>query len=200
MFCPKCGTENADGANFCQKCGSKMPAAEMGAPPASSVAAPATAAPLAPPAALAPSAARVEAHVATLEYAGFWRRLAASIIDALPILLLIAVTGGFHRPGLFEPGGGGEHRGGLIRFLLIWLYFALMESSTLQGTLGKLAVGLRVTDLNGNRIGFGRATGRYFGKIVSIAILCVGFFMAAFTEKKQGLHDLMAGTLVVVRK
>lgn len=78
-----------------------------------------------------------------------------------------------------------------------WLYHALMESSAKQATLGRMALGIRVTDLNGNRIGFGRATGRYFAKILSALILGIGFLMAAFTAKKQALHDIPAGTLVV---
>jgi uncharacterized RDD family membrane protein YckC len=72
-----------------------------------------------------------------------------------------------------------------------------MESSARQATLGKMALGIVVTDLDGNRIGFGRATGRYFAKILSALILLIGFIMAAFTQKKQGLHDIIAGTLVV---
>ena len=78
-----------------------------------------------------------------------------------------------------------------------WLYFALMESSAKGATLGKLALGLRVTDLNGNRISFARATGRYFGKIVSGMILMIGYLMAGFTQQKQALHDIMAGCLVI---
>ena len=78
-----------------------------------------------------------------------------------------------------------------------WLYFALMESSRFQGTLGKMAVQIKVTDMEGNRLTFGRATGRHFGKIVSGMILLIGYIMVAFTEKKQGLHDIMAGCLVV---
>jgi uncharacterized RDD family membrane protein YckC len=78
-----------------------------------------------------------------------------------------------------------------------WLYNALLESSSWQGTVGKKLLGLRVTDLDGQRIGFGRATGRYFGKILSGIICFVGFVMVAFTEKQQGLHDMMAGTLVL---
>ena len=78
-----------------------------------------------------------------------------------------------------------------------WLYFALMESSAKGATLGKIALGLRVVDLNGNRIGFGRATGRYFGKLISGAILFLGYIMAAFTQQKQALHDIIAGCLVV---
>jgi len=78
-----------------------------------------------------------------------------------------------------------------------WLYFSLCESSSWQGTVGKKVLGLRVTDMNGHRIGFGKATGRYFGKILSGLILGVGFIMIAFSEQKQGLHDMLAGTLVV---
>lgn len=78
-----------------------------------------------------------------------------------------------------------------------WLYHSLLESSSWQGTVGKKVLGLRVTDLNGNRIGFGKATGRYFGTILSGMICFIGFIMVAFTEKKQGLHDMLAGTLVL---
>jgi uncharacterized RDD family membrane protein YckC len=119
-------------------------------------------------------------------YAGFWKRLGAIIIDGLIVgaanSILFVVSW-----GLFTP----------IFFITEWLYFALMESSTKQATLGKMALGIVVTDMDGKRLSFGRATGRYFGKIVSGIILCIGFIMIAFTEKKQGLHDMMANTLVV---
>ncbi len=75
-----------------------------------------------------------------------------------------------------------------------------MESSPQQATLGKMALGLKVTDLRGEPISFGKATGRYFGKFVSELILYVGFMMAGWTEKKQALHDIMAGTLVVKKQ
>jgi uncharacterized RDD family membrane protein YckC len=91
----------------------------------------------------------------------------------------------------------------LLAIMLIivgqWLYYALMESSSRQATLGKLAIGIVVTDLGGNRISFGRATGRYFGKILSGMIMCIGYIMAGFTERKQALHDIMASCLVVLR-
>ncbi len=79
-----------------------------------------------------------------------------------------------------------------------WLYSSLLESSSWQATVGKKLIGLRVTDLNGYRISFGKATGRYFGKILSSMICLVGFIMVAFTEKQQALHDQLAGTLVVM--
>jgi uncharacterized RDD family membrane protein YckC len=79
-----------------------------------------------------------------------------------------------------------------------WLYFAGMESSARQATIGKSAMSLRVTNYEGQRISFGHATGRFFAKIVSGLIpFAIGYIMAAFTEKKQALHDLIAGTLVL---
>ena len=66
----------------------------------------------------------------------------------------------------------------LINLVIGWLYFSLMESSTTQGTLGKMALGLKVTDLTGHRLSFGRATGRYFGKFISVLILDIGFLLA----------------------
>jgi len=81
--------------------------------------------------------------------------------------------------------------------ILGWLYFALMESSKTQATLGKMALGLKVTDLEGNQISFARATGRYFGKIISGMIMYIGYILAGLTEKKQALHDIMASCLVV---
>src|SRR5207249_11238493 len=72
-----------------------------------------------------------------------------------------------------------------VSLLVTWLYYALCESSSWQGKVGKKVVGLRVTDLNGNRISFGKATGRHFGKIVSALILGIGFIMIAFTEQTQ---------------
>ena len=85
----------------------------------------------------------------------------------------------------------------LISIIVIWMYFAGMESSEMQATVGKIALGVRVTDLEGERISFGRATIRYFSGILSVLILCIGFLMVAFTSKKQALHDMIAGTLVV---
>jgi len=85
----------------------------------------------------------------------------------------------------------------IISVVVAWLYSALMESSSKKATLGKMALGLIVTDLQGNKITFARASGRFFGKILSGLILNIGFIMAAFTQKKQALHDIMADTLVL---
>ena len=85
----------------------------------------------------------------------------------------------------------------LLIQLVNWLYFAAFESSPWQATPGKKVFGLRVTDLEGKRVSFIRASGRYFGKIVSWLLLGLGFVLAGFTEKKQALHDMLAGCLVL---
>lgn len=85
----------------------------------------------------------------------------------------------------------------VIWFVFFWLYFALFESSSKQATWGKQICGLRVTDECGQRISFARASGRTFGKILSYMIIYIGFMMAGWTKRKQALHDIIAGTLVV---
>ena len=84
-----------------------------------------------------------------------------------------------------------------IQVPLTWLYYAVLTSSSWQATVGKKVLGLKVVDENGDRISFGRATGRYFAKIPSALILCIGFLMVAWTNRKRGLHDMIANTLVV---
>ena len=121
-------------------------------------------------------------------YGGFWVRVVAALIDGL----LLAVVG--FVLGLVVDDLSARS---LVNTVIGWLYYAGLESSARQAPLGKQAMGLTVTDLTGSRISFLRATGRYFAKIISAIILLIGFIMVAFTEKKQGLHDLLAGTLVV---
>lgn len=127
-------------------------------------------------------------------YAGFWKRFVAAIIDGCILMIVGLIIGGFIS---FVEGAGAL--GNITGIIIGWLYFALMESSSKQGTLGKMALGIKVTDLSGNAISFGKATGRHFSKIISTIILLVGYIMVAFTAKKQGLHDMIAGCLVVNR-
>ena len=106
------------------------------------------------------------------------------------------------RAGSFPDAIGwvtGSFFGTVINFVFGWLHFSIMESSPTQATLGKIAIGIVVTDRHGNRVSFGRATGRHFGKIISGIIFGIGYLMIAFTGKKQGLHDIMADTLVEVK-
>ncbi|MBL6447528.1 RDD family protein [Fulvivirga sp. 29W222] len=153
-----------------------------------------------------------------VEYAGFWLRFVAYIIDAIILSIgywiIISPLLGLLGLGTFNSFSSGnmseEEMMGvasifsgsivliqIVSIILYWLYFALMESSNKQATVGKMALGLVVTDMHGNKISFGQATGRYFGKIISGLILAIGYIMAGFTEKKQALHDMLAGTLVV---
>lgn len=141
-------------------------------------------------------------------YAGFWKRLAAAWIDILVTYAVLMIYGLSYVFVFLLPeftsatprefiGENINLYGYSITLAITWLYFAVFESSKKQATLGKLAVGIKVTDLNGNRIGFGRASGRFFGKFISATIIGIGYLMAAFTKRKQGLHDMMAGCLVI---
>jgi uncharacterized RDD family membrane protein YckC/type II secretory pathway pseudopilin PulG len=121
-------------------------------------------------------------------YAGFWRRWAAAVIDGiLYYIVAIAIA-------LALGDGLGSTA---LAIAAAWLYHALMQSSSRQATLGKMALGIKVTSVDGERISFLRATGRYFSTLRSSLLLMIGYLMAAFTQRKQALHDLIAGTLVV---
>ena len=85
----------------------------------------------------------------------------------------------------------------ILSLVVWWVYFAVLHSSKWQASIGKKAVGLKVVDENGNRISFGRATGRYFAEFLSALILGIGYMMVGWTKKKQGLHDMIAGTFVI---
>jgi len=138
-------------------------------------------------------------------YAGFWIRFVAYLLDAILLNIVfgvIAAVVGINlipadpttiNPEDISKMGGLE----LAAVVVSWLYFALMESSARGATVGKMILGLRVVDDQGARISFLRATGRFFAKIISAVILMIGYIMAAFTDRKRALHDILAGTLVV---
>lgn len=140
-----------------------------------------------------------------VKYAGFWMRLFASIVDlsitcliffAVAIILPILLG-----PRLGVPSGGVILAAGAVIWLVIaWLYWALMESSSKQGTVGKDMMGIVVTDAEGKRMTFRKATVRHFSKVISVVPAMAGFLMAGFTARKQGLHDLIAGSQVVLKQ
>ena len=134
-----------------------------------------------------------------MRYAGFWVRLVAAVVDSF--LLQLVIVSPFVVAGVDSANAYNDAVSAGIVFIAVclfcWLYFTLFESGGWQATPGKRLLGLRVTDLSGERISFGRASGRYFSKILSWLIFYIGFIMAGFTEKKQGLHDKFAGTLVL---
>ena len=140
--------------------------------------------------------AAVTADTAVAPYAGFWLRLLAALIDGL--ILTAAFTGfALLIRSVLSVQGSGQGPEIFLVPIIPWPYFTIAESSKWQATLGKKLVGIIVTDLNGNRIGFGRANARYWSKFISAGLLYIGFFMVAMTRRKQALHDLCAGTLVV---
>ena len=142
-------------------------------------------------------------------YAGFWIRFGAQLIDGIILLIINFVIGfciglyiGIVNPRLSETYF--ESLSWVIAFWIIsliisWIYFAYQESSSKQATLGKQVFGLIVTDIEGNRLSFERATGRWLAKILSVLILCIGLIMIGFTERKQGLHDIIVNTYVIYR-
>ncbi|MCX2740015.1 RDD family protein [Pontibacter anaerobius] len=141
-----------------------------------------------------------EKNPVALEYASFWKRMAAIFIDAMIIsffmnLFILPFIGMNTIPDITDIEGRLKIQG--IAAFIGWLYYAGFESSARQATFGKQIFGIFVTDTNGYRISFARATGRYFGKMLSGLILLIGYLMAAFTERRQALHDKLADTLVL---
>lgn len=201
MYCSKCGAPMADGVAFCSACGQAFSSA-VALPRAPTMNGPAIAA----------AAPRVE-------YGGFWLRFVAYLIDGvvmslgviLVLIPLIFLTGlgallsEIHPQEELSDAGFFLIIGVIFLFATVslavtWLYHALMESSEWQATVGKKALGLVVTDMAGRRVSFGRATGRHFAKIVTNMVPAfIGYIMAGFTEKKQALHDMIAGCLILRR-
>lgn len=188
-------------AQSCQNCGlslsSNLAPAQAAAPARAYVAA--------PPVAYAPPSI----------YGGFWIRLLAHLIDhiilgavaaplffitVLPSIIRIAHQAEQNQepsPELIVTILSSVFVYVVLAFVGQWLYEALLTSSSWQGTIGKKILHLKVVDDAGNRIGFGRATGRFFAKILSSMFFCIGFIMIGFTERKRGLHDMLASTLVM---
>jgi uncharacterized RDD family membrane protein YckC len=202
------------GLNPTPPAGSASAAAPAAAPartvPAAEVA---TAARVSP---YAPSAARLDVEAAwsaggDIVYAGFLRRWAAFFVDSMVVVVafyillfaLMMLFAGLNLAVPFDEDAFAEG-GSLVALAVypVWfgiagLYYALMESSASQATLGKMALGIKVTDGDGRRLGFAHALGRWFAAALSYLTFYIGFFMAGFTERKRALHDLVASTLVV---
>lgn len=140
-------------------------------------------------------------------YATFWQRFAGYILDTIIIVFISsslkwAIADSIrwqydNQMGYEETQNMAYLIWSVYMIVIRWCYFAGMESSPLKATFGKMAVGLYVTDEEGNRITFAKATGRFFGKMLSGLLLMIGYIMAAFTVKKQALHDQLCGCLVI---
>jgi uncharacterized RDD family membrane protein YckC len=215
LFCSKCGANVASGTGFCGSCGTPT------GTPAAAVARPAS-----PPGYVGGSSQMAYADPAGLAvsrgftYAGFWLRFLAALIDGLimgvatgVLLVPVFMLGGFAS----RVDGLADRRGhpdpailigligmivvlGVVALLIQWLYHAYLESGEKQGTWGKQVLGIYVTDLTGRPVTFGRASGRFFSKLITGMIpLGIGYIMAGFTERKQALHDMIASCLVLRR-
>ncbi|MFB3813747.1 MAG: RDD family protein [Terriglobales bacterium] len=222
LFCSQCGELNDANAQTCRKCGASQPAspnaasrapafgtspAAAAAPQPAAYAPPSYSTPGAAFATPAPTFAASEYH----GYGGFWIRVLATIIDGLvlgmvlaPLFVIIFVTSG---------AAGGAAAGDpqaatmaimslMPMFMLLpvavgWLYEALMVSSSKQATLGHLVLHMKVVDKSGERLSFMHATGRYFAKLINNLTFYIGWLLVAFTERKQGLHDMIAGTYMI---
>ena len=215
MYCSSCGATVQEGTAFCGSCGKPIVGYTVGQASAGSIASGSAAAmgtPMSQPGALATRDTGL--------YAGFWLRLVADIIDnillgipyaflavmifasAIPMLRDIATQ----NPNPLQIASLLGSR--ILLFVLLnllgtWLYWSLLESSSWQATLGKKALGLYVTDLQGSRVSFGKASGRFFaGRGISLVpsigalYYLIDCIMAGLTEKKQALHDMIAGCLV----
>jgi len=140
-----------------------------------------------------------------VEYAGLWSRVVAFAIDlgvtCLVVFALAVILPILLGPRLGVPPGSVIVASGAFVWLVVtWLYWATMESSSKQSTLGKALLGMVVTDVEGNRMSFGKATVRHFGKMASALFVLAGFVMIGFTARKQGLHDMITGSLVVMKR
>ena len=136
------------------------------------------------------------AAASTPLYAGFWRRVAAYYVDGILVMVAVVLI---LLPFMFSESLA--MIGGVVALVFYFGFFPVMHSSALQATLGKLLLGVKVTDREGNRISMGRSLGRFLGMVFvsSIFTLGIGYLLAGVTERRQALHDMIAGTLVVRR-
>lgn len=199
IYCNRCGAQNSPLAKFCANCGQQF--GNEAAGPSGTLATG-----LVQPGAV--MRAYTSVQLERVHYAGFWIRFVAYLIDWVLVSFVVWPVVGIFGLALGFAGSAasmpmiGIH---LVRFivgiafgaLVNWIYEAALESSSKQATVGKMALGIKVTDLEGRRISFARATARHFAKILSGMILLIGYIMAGFTPRKQALHDMIAETLVV---
>lgn len=134
-------------------------------------------------------------------YGGFWRRVLIYGIDLAMVFLVAALMGavvGLASVVLHVPPQQLRVFSGLLGFVVGLLYFPMLESSEYGATFGKMWLGMRVVDEDGEQISFGQALVRYVAKVLSGLLLGFGFLIVGWTPRKRGLHDMIAGTTVVL--
>jgi uncharacterized RDD family membrane protein YckC len=179
MFCSRCGTWVPDDTVTCPLCGMVL---QPGHSPE--------------PGAHGPVAERI----VRVTYGGFWRRVLAVLLDTILLYFpaaTVRVMLGLSATGIFDPDTSSSWVATSFEFLLDFVYATAFLCSPARGTLGMQVMDLHITDLKGDRISFARATGRYFATLLSILTFGIGYLLQLFTSRRQTLHDLVAGTLVV---
>jgi uncharacterized RDD family membrane protein YckC len=167
MYCPNCGFKNEDTVLSCSKCDTNLSSIPL-------------------------------EGIRKSPYVGFWNRFYAAFIDWIVSNILVLILGiGLGLFGIFIPWLVSDISILLFSILVAFIYHAGFESSKYQATIGKQVIGIKVTDLEGNRISFGRAFFRHFTKVVTSIMLGIGYFAIIFSKKKQGLYDMAAGTVVI---
>jgi uncharacterized RDD family membrane protein YckC len=183
-FCPTCGKPlQYENAEICPSCGVRIKEPEK----------------------------LIRGGIVGENYAGFWIRFVAHIIDGIILtvvlyasliafaLLAIGTTStNYSRTPDYTAMGIMFILWFFFAIVVVWLYYAVQESSSAQATVGKRAVNIIVTDLNGNRVGFGTASIRIIVKSIPI-VGSIGCVMIGFSANKQGLHDMAASTYVIFR-
>ncbi len=188
MYCSQCGAQTPGDARFCEACGAPTDPDERDL-------------------VARETGAFTDRPANVADYGGFWRRVGAAVIDIVILLTVLTLLQFLLAPETLEYAGQADTGPGApgavwtwwntLEIFAAWLYWAGFHSSAWQATPGKMVLGMQVTDLRGQRISFLRATGRYLAEFLSGALLMIGYIMVAFHPRKQGLHDLIAGTLVV---
>jgi uncharacterized RDD family membrane protein YckC len=188
-YCQHCGSPHLDDATFCPQCGSWV--GSVGSLQATPVAA--------------------------ARYAGFWPRLGGWLIDqliiAIPFNIVTDLLVSYNQPTVTTTTDAGNnvhihwHGDWLTLGLLLlassvttWLYSSILQSSSRQATVGQGALGLVITDLDGNRISFARASGRYLATFLTSLTFGIGYLMMIWTKRKQTLQDKIAGTVVIPKR
>jgi len=200
LTCEKCGAEIPDGTSYCQRCGTPVSVAQLGAVSVPLNAAAATEISAAP---------EISAQPARLMLAGFWRRAVAYLLDTIIISLAFGFVASFY-PSVFLKFPDATPSltslpqltpaGWAITITATWVYYSLFEASAWHATLGKRVMGLYVADMSGRPLNLGRAAARNGAKLISSLTFLVGYLVAGFTEKKQALHDLLTSCLVLRRR
>lgn len=197
MYCSTCGTSAAADQNHCKRCGALLrtdiPRSDSsGSSPPPLPATREGGSRVSPPS-QSPSQGSVES-IRVSVYARIWKRLLAIVIDYLVAALMVVFFAAIYRGMRLD-----LDYNLLTCWVMIWMCKAAIESSRLQATPGKLALGIKITSLAGDKLSFLRAAARFLAQILSGFVFGIGYVIAGFTKKRQALHDLIAGTLVVNR-